>query len=807
MKVDVIYNKIKSNITGLRIGIDNIKIQSGFDWDAYWASHLFGQDDLALWIKSRSGNIFIDDYGNNATILTQVACIDNLQMLSISPSHIFTTNSFAIEFVLNMEDDHTKVIVRQGNGTTASPGYEIGRTHIRLASNVIQFVNANPLINVIGQGWVHIFIFVNRKDDLIVYRNGVQTFSLDISAHYLESITNSTTHTLFSDAGTNNVQLAYYRTYDFGDTVSADILTNIESYAQSNYLTRDINAGLLSSCIGEYIACNDPAGTNVFFNTISDINQKMSLYQRSILLKYSEYGSLYNINNGYSRYQRVYTQSIPYKDRYVPLLRIGTKRTQNGTTLNYWQYINDIAGISDKLNVNDCRIRFQQDFFDRSNSTIWNDAARAVTFGKIYLTGTSGTATISINNLANTATFSTELITTAINFATACILDYKAIGINIYPSNNALLIETDEGVTITELSITNVILTLDGVATTWGHYDNTDPKVFHFDELNQRILMSYLNSGYAGRFYNKCASYLKEDYYASVEDIYKVSLDEIILYNSDKTLLNNKKVLTYTGDLKAAVLDENNNVTYENNYVKLGILSTTKPMFMIRLDDGMTGYEAWHALFDLYGLKPTMNITCGFDPVVTKGLLPWATVFQWYNEGWDISGSSLDDESMSAPLLTPEEVETNLLAIMALIKLRTGIDIKHFCPNRFGQSNLAVRYIAQKYFLTNHVGAYLAPEGANPLHVDLWNLSAMRTDGDAGDDYPFSFVGANRAIGKAAVKAQLDIAKAENRLAIIYVHSPTADLLVDYAEIIDYVVANEIDFVTPGEALQFMKYR
>jgi hypothetical protein len=778
------------------------RIGAGKSSGGGWSSPLqpLGGETPSLWIKSRSKNKLTDTIsGNDATILTQVAALDDTQSLTISPAHIFTTNSFAIEWYANMAANHTKVIVRQGSGTTAAPGYEIGRTHLRLASAASQFVNNDPLINAIGQGWVHIFIFINRKGNLYVYRNGIQTYTKDISASQAESITNAVGNTMFVGSGVNNALLAYYRVYDFGATVPAGIVTNIQSYALSNYQNHDVNANLLSSCIGDYNAIDDPSRVNIYLNTVSDTDSYLKFTAAtSVVRTYNDQGSLYNLQYGFQLCKRA-----DAKDRYVPLLRNGNNRTNYSTFLTspVYQYVKNIAGITTKGNINDYRIRFVQAFFDRSNATIWNDVARAVIFAKINLSGTNGTASVSFNGLAKTATFSSSLSTTVTNWINANYAAYKAIGVNVYPNLNAIIAECDEGTTITEASITNLTLTLNGTVTTSGHYDSTDPKVFHISELNQRILISYLNVGYRGMFYVKFSSYLKTAYYASVEDIYKVSLDELFLYPSDKTLTDNEKALTYTGDIKAAVL-AGSAVTYVNNYVKIGILSSTKPMFMLRFDDGFPSYTDWHTLLSSYGVVGTINITCGNDPVNTLGGLSWANLITWHNEGWELTGTSMNDEDMMSPLLTPTEVDTNMQAIIAMILLRTGVTIQHFVPNKMGQENLAVRDVAKKYFKTSHAGAYLAPEGANPLQIDLWNMSAMRGDGTVVT-YPFTF---EEAGAVALIEAQLDIAKAQNRFAILYIHAATAPYLIKMEAIIQYAQAIGIEFVTTEQAYNNFKY-
>lgn len=86
----------------------------------------------------------------------------------------------------------------------------------------------------------------------------------------------------------------------------------------------------------------------------------------------------------------------------------------------------------------------------------------------ITLTGTSGSATISVGGVSKTATFDTSLTKTAENFVTANAADYLAAGIVLTSDDNVLSFTDQEAGTETTTSpgITNVSGDLSGTVAT-----------------------------------------------------------------------------------------------------------------------------------------------------------------------------------------------------------------------------------------------------------------------------------------------------------------------------------------------------
>ncbi|HUV85162.1 MAG TPA: polysaccharide deacetylase family protein, partial [Methanosarcinales archaeon] len=109
---------------------------------------------------------------------------------------------------------------------------------------------------------------------------------------------------------------------------------------------------------------------------ISGNNKQLTLTnivsnQRKHFIKDNSYFKDY----GYVLYQ----SSTNNYDLNIPILSIGTEITpvNIGTT---YKRIKKVDSITSGHHLYDSKIRFTQDFFDRSNATIWKDAARSATY-------------------------------------------------------------------------------------------------------------------------------------------------------------------------------------------------------------------------------------------------------------------------------------------------------------------------------------------------------------------------------------------------------------------------------------------
>lgn len=365
------------------------------------------------------------------------------------------------------------------------------------------------------------------------------------------------------------------------------------------------------------------------------------------------------------------------------------------------------------LNVRDCKLRFVNAFFDRSNATIWNANARG------------------------------------------------------------------------------------------AGYDAANPKDFHFDELNQRTLQSWLNDGYRG----KLALHFDSN---SVEEWDKNNLIGIYLYNTDKKGNDHKRVLSFTGDYACAVIENGNPELDANGYVRLGFLQATKPMILMVFDDGYVDLlTTWKAHIDALGLKPLIGIHAGQMGEMSdqaQYYLSWAELKQLTDEGWGVADHNYTDIDYSS-LGNLGVIDSQMQASKAAA-LANGYTLKHYVGNRHSSSNPSVRWFSKKngyltHFTWNVYGEGDA-EGANPKNINLRRIRRMAMDIDSPANTNVNVT--PNAIPIANCKAQVDIAK-DNRILVPFMHAYT-DIKKDaLIEVVNYAVAEGLTPVDIDEMMNNLKYK
>jgi len=338
------------------------------------------------------------------------------------------------------------------------------------------------------------------------------------------------------------------------------------------------------------------------------------------------------------------------------------------------------------------------------------------------------------------------------------------------------------------------------------HYDSDNPKDFHITELNQRILMSWLNNGYRGRLYinmnpNSVVTNLGGD--AMLRDA--SDLIEILLYNNDNKGINNAKILQYTGDYIAEVLSGGQRTYDDDNYIQLGVLKTTKGMFTIRVDDGyQNAYDSWRGVFNALEINPSMNIHSQIVGTSVGGhdFMSWDNIKTLISEGWEITSSGQYDNDWNAVTQTVQEAE---VADSKSDIEAEGITCNHLIPNKYGQALMSSRYFAKKHgYKTCHCGyIYGSIDGANPQTIDKYNLCAMACD--LFVTYNLEDVPNTEEI--AAIKAQLDLAKANNAWAIMYIHAYADGLADAITEVINYAKFIGLINTTMDGALENTSYQ
>lgn len=344
-----------------------------------------------------------------------------------------------------------------------------------------------------------------------------------------------------------------------------------------------------------------------------------------------------------------------------------------------------------------------------------------------------------------------------------------------------------------------------------GYYDSSNTKDFHISELNQYTLYTWLNDGYRGMVYIKMKpnsvtmnqggkSMLREGY----------EIENIFLYTTDHKGLENKKILTYTKDIFCAVLDGNGAVTYDaEGYVKLGQRKTTKPMIVYRIDDGyLDAYTSWKPLFDGLNIRASMNIHSSIVGT-TEGeytFMTWAQIKELISDsGWEICSSGRYDNDWGTGGVTEATVNSEILTSKQEIEAQ-GIICNHLVPNKYGITNIATMYYAKLHgYKTCHAGNIYGTGGhaANPQALDLFNMCALSLD-LAGTYFCDK---ADNATEIAAVKAQIDVAKANNSLIILYFHKYSSFLGDAVTELANYAASEGIYNVTLDEVISDLKYQ
>jgi len=111
-------------------------VGGGRSWSSYWATHfaalqtiLDGQSDLNFWAKSRSGNYFVDEYGHNAQIKTPaILCSGTNSYFRIASATIGITGGAAWDVIFKFRlDDITRrdCLFENGGSSNVNKGITI----------------------------------------------------------------------------------------------------------------------------------------------------------------------------------------------------------------------------------------------------------------------------------------------------------------------------------------------------------------------------------------------------------------------------------------------------------------------------------------------------------------------------------------------------------------------------------------------------------------------------------------------------------------------------------------------------------
>lgn len=760
-----------------------------------------GGETPNLWVKenSRSGLSLVDsvNVANNPTILPAVYINKGGYYAgdkTRTQEHILDGDSYTIFCEISQEvaipTTSAYEILSIGSNTTAkSKGVylivssnnirvQIGDnvvTNLAKASGIIDTVNTNFL----GLGRLYLLMKIDFTAKIFTtafYNTGLELVgtegSIDIS-------------TLTFNVGDNLYPLQFKSLY-FG-------ISNFKKFNAIKTLAQCIQEDYLTDLQLHYPIIQG------FVDVIGGFNLTGGTDTQTVNVGYSNHDSTWMLDYGYDIYTVPKTTIglVSFIDQVIPHDRNGNSIAF--TKANY-TLVKSVSGNLTNHNNANSSIRFVQDFFDRSNATIWGNNARGNNKSIIILTGTDGTATLTVNGLAKVATWHTSLTITASDFVTANYSPYKTIGINLSSFGAWLIFKTDEGVYISTAAIDNATLTLNGTVSLSGYYNANDKKAFNILELKQNILYSYLNDGYRGMFYIHCDGNSVDDGNDNcLRTATRGVLQELFLYTTDKVTANHKKVLTYTNDIIAAILNSGNIVYNAQGYVPLGIRKTSSPIMTLRMDDGIDNcYTDWKPLFDTYGIVGCNAILTSL--VGTAGFMTWSQILELQVAGWELLDHGYDTADLGDG--TPAQCDTAMSTSKADL-ISHGVNVLNFTPQAYGQDTMFVRLTAAKYFNSCHAGSTVSfPEGNNSPVLDKWDMKTMRGDISGA----FMLDPAEGAGGIAAIKAQLDLCVVNNLWSILYFHGHTVGRETGLREVIEYAQSIGIAFVTIQQGLDNRKY-
>ena len=497
----------------------------GINWSSYWNTQI-----KSFWIKpdSRQGTTLPDEYGNDAKILLPVCSsrTENSRVVNIMQlrTGIIPQSNTVVVARLKMNSlvmyegaagffyesepygayrwtftwGDTKGLSHPNKYGTADVAADTDWHTILMYDkrfwlldpdvsiadvNLLSIISSQtPLINITVASWVE------RTDDI------------HLLGHYAYHIQSDVTYSF-----------AYF------GTITDNLITWQKKFVFTN----------------EFAAYDVVNGTMSYFITHDGLNYNDSNHNTLSLFKreYSEYGYdllLLGHTKGFSANRGIISIPKTTGDEFI------------NTLPDWFVKYNEIDGNENNHNSCDSVIEFPAGVMDRSDTTIFKDNARCRNRAVILLTGTNGTATISINGIEATVTFANNLGTTANNFIATNIVTYNAIGY-MYRMGNAILLDSGVVSKINSVTITNASGDLAGTVFLIGGYDADNPTRWHISELNYLLFKDWINDDYVGMHFPVCDanSVVEED---------KILFKEFAVMEENKTGNALDTILKYTGD-------------------------------------------------------------------------------------------------------------------------------------------------------------------------------------------------------------------------------------------------------------------
>lgn len=497
-------------------------------------------DTINFWVKSGTRNGLslpdaINPPTNNASILPECVKTTNLLAGSYADSGVApAANTIWVWKGANYSYSHESWVGSTGAFGLSTSSFLGARWYFRWGD-----VSGLASPNTADNDW-HTFIIYDK-------RLWVLDIDTDISDANLLSIISGTTPTVNNSAATWGTP-TYNITYGKGG--SSNTYKTVPwylSYSQIGTITDGVITWQRKHLFNNIERA---------FDLLDSVNHATweggttNLYRSYSIQRYFDAnGSTHCLDNGYSLYR---CEGKP--DIHVPYLLTGTPQINPNLPTGY-VFIKNIPGNSTNHNLASSVIRFPLGtIWDRSNTTIWKSAARNRNNGKITLSGTSGTADITINGVTKTLTFATSFALSLQTFVLANAAAYQAVGVAIDDHDKTgtlsaflYLNSMSPFNDIESVSVTNVSGDLAGTVTLYDGYDSANPTDFNISTINQLLWQDWLQPDYLGMIFVKI-----DPNSCDIEE--RLTLKELFSVSVNKTGNDFNKVLKYTGDYNTIIL-------------------------------------------------------------------------------------------------------------------------------------------------------------------------------------------------------------------------------------------------------------
>lgn len=338
------------NINGNWIGRN-----SGVSWSTYWKTHLFDEADLNFRTKSRSGLSLVDDFGSNASIL--LPCVASRTISSGNKDPCATSS---ISIVANT----IWVVKMRGKaglyGNPCSTNGALGIREAYFGGTKYSFLwgdKKTAVDNITNVAWDNVNIKV-----FIIYAGKfwILPGDTDMSDTSLTNIINNTTptKTVTGTLTPDNSKLYYVRIPSLATTYEADWYKSFIGTVTDGVITWQAKHIFNNKYYVYDLLGND----HIPF--VTNLNYPAILYSAEGDRSTLDIGHTRCIKSGEKPFSLPYINGEP--DLVAPLFSGFVRITDN-------------PAIATKHNYADSLIEFQGDLWDRSNTDIYEDLARAAT--------------------------------------------------------------------------------------------------------------------------------------------------------------------------------------------------------------------------------------------------------------------------------------------------------------------------------------------------------------------------------------------------------------------------------------------